>query len=426
MPLTPVLNTRTLVVFEIPSETGTLRVEIEGRKLFVDPDTGRIAFGTVSKIKTFEYSGDVSTGVGRSWDKIDLAAADLSVLLGTADWHIPQPGTPSYYDTFAALPTTSVLTIFSPTDNYVEGGSATDYLFGTELGDYMEGRGGNDRLIGGTGLDFLGGGEGDDRLFGGADEDALFGGTGNDRLAGEAGFNTLYGGEGNDKLSSGNDGSNQWGGAGNDVMLAGIGDDDLRGGDGNDYAAGGGGNDIIFGDADNDRLYGGADNDALNGGFGDDILDGGLGDDILEGAGGADVLNGSDGSDVLLGGGAADNMNGGAGNDVIYGETGNDTMMGGADLDQFIFDTASSGSKSIYAFNSIDDEVIFLQFEGDVASAYQYFLEHATNVGKNVVFTDGDLSITFTRTQLTAFSLENFGQTDGGDGGGGGGGEIIG
>jgi hypothetical protein len=73
----PVINTRTLVVYEVASENGTLRVEVEGRKLIVDPETGRITFGTISKIKSFEYSGDISTGAGRTWDKIDLAVADL-------------------------------------------------------------------------------------------------------------------------------------------------------------------------------------------------------------------------------------------------------------------------------------------------------------------------------------------------------------
>jgi Ca2+-binding RTX toxin-like protein len=426
MPETPIILTSRLVVYEIASETGTLRLEVAGRYLVVDPDTGRVVSGTVSKITSLEYNGDISTGAGRVWDKVNLAAGDLSVLLGTPDWHVPQPASVGYYDMFASLPSTVVVSTFTEVANFVQGGSGIDALYGTIKGDVIMAGDAGDRVYGLTGLDELHGEAGNDSLYGGEDEDALHGDAGDDRLVGGAGFNTLYGGDGNDSLTNLDDGGNQDGGLGNDVLISGAGNDDQRGGAGTDYVAGGGGDDTIFGDADNDRLYGGSEADAMYGGFGDDQVFGGLGDDRLEGNGGADSLNAGDGNDMLYGGNSHDLLYGGNGDDMIYGETGNDTIVGGAGVDQFIFDPTATGAKTIGAFSGSDDKVIFAQFEGDLYSAYQYFLEHAVNVGRSVVFTDGDQSITFTRTQLSAFSLNNFGIIDDNGDGGGIGGEIIG
>jgi Ca2+-binding RTX toxin-like protein len=426
MPITPVILTKSLVVFEIASANGTLRLEIDGRKLAVDPETGRIIGGTISSIKTFEYNTDVSTGAGRSWDRIDLPAADLSVLLGTADWHIPQPASLAYYDQMALLPGSTVVSTFTSNANFVAGSTTADYLFGKALGDVIEGRGGNDKLYGGNGLDQLFGGDGNDSLYGGADEDLLQGDAGDDRLVGDAGFNSLYGGDGNDKLSSGNDGSTMDGGAGNDVLIAGAGNDDLRGGTDNDVLVSGAGNDTLLGETGDDQLTGGDGADVMYGGDGIDKMKGGFGADQLEGGLGNDEIEGDEDDDIIYGGDGNDFMNGGAGNDTIHVETGNDTIVGGLGIDSFMFTSETTGAKLIAGFNGLEDEVIFGQFAGDVSSAYQYFLEHAVEVGRSVVFTDGDLSITFNRTSMSAFSLETFGTPSDGEDGGGWGGEVIG
>lgn len=425
MPITPVLNTKSFIVFEIAVTNGTLRLEVEGRKLGFDADSGRITSGTISSIKRFEYASDIEAGNGRSWGRIDLPVAALNTLLGNADWNIPTPGTSAFNTMMAALPATAVVTAFSAATNLITGSVVADYLFGTAKNDDASGNGGNDRIWGRQGNDELNGNAGDDRLFGESGDDSLYGGDDNDLLDAGAGANSLYGGNGNDKLKNGNDGAVMHGDAGNDVIVSGAGADDQRGGTGNDYLIGGAGDDTQFGGNDDDRIYGGDDDDTVNGGSGDDQLYGGLGMDSLNGGDGNDKLEGNEGNDELTGGNGHDELAGGGGDDVIQMELGNDTVNGGAGADSFIFDAATAGAKLFVGFASADDELIFNQFSGDAPSGYQYFLQHAENVGKNVVFVDGDLTVTFHRTQLSAFSVDNFGTPDLG-GGGDGGGDIIG
>lgn len=427
MPATLVSNTMRFIVYEVPNGETTLRLEISGRFLVIDPATGQITGGTIQKISGFEYAGDVTQGAGRTWANINLTASDLTTLLGTSDWQMPQPGSLAYYSVMGALPASTLVTTFTSIGTFVQGTDLVETLIGTESGDVIMGAGGDDRLYGRGGNDELQGEAGNDRLYGEDGDDVLLGGTGDDRLNGGTGYNTLYGGDGDDALSSNDDGAWMDGGAGNDGLVSGAGADDLRGAAGNDNLISGAGEDTLFGDDGNDRLNGGDDTDAMYGGAGNDRLNGGFGSDVLEGNDGNDRLDGDADDDVLFGGAGDDNLNGDIGNDQIHMETGNDTVTGGEGDDQFVFTAESSGAKIISAFNGVEDQVIFSQFDGDTPTAYQYFLENSVSVGRNVVFTDGDLSITFVRTQMSAFSQDTFGVIDNGGGSGGGiGSDIIG
>lgn len=245
-------------------------------------------------------------------------------------------------------------------NDYLQGGSAHDLLFGEGGSDHLVGGAGNDDLRGGSGPDILEGNAGDDLLMGEADNDHLLGGAGRDDLLGHDGddfleggseVDDLRGGDGNDQLEGGDGNDLLFGNAGSDSLYGGDGDDELRGGDGGDFLYGndgtdvligengddrlfgGNGNDTLWGQADDDHLEGGAGNDGLRGGSGADRLIGNAGDDLLLGEAGDDVLSGEEGNDELLGGEGNDTLWGNAGIDVLIGEGGNDQIYGGDDND---------------------------------------------------------------------------------------------
>ena len=80
-----------------------------------------------------------------------------------------------------------------PGEDYLEGGSATDYMIGGPGGNVILGRGDTDYLEGGPDQDFLFGNDGDDIMDGHAGNDFLFGGRGVDRLMGGEGADYLDG-----------------------------------------------------------------------------------------------------------------------------------------------------------------------------------------------------------------------------------------
>jgi Ca2+-binding RTX toxin-like protein len=115
-----------------------------------------------------------------------------------------------------------------------EGGTAVDWLVGSE---------GADDIAGGRGDDTLSGAGGDDLLFGGGGDDVLEGGAGNDSLADGSGSNTLAGGGGDDRLiATPADGAGA--DAGPDRLDGGEGDDTLTFSSG-DIAIGGAGADTF-------------------------------------------------------------------------------------------------------------------------------------------------------------------------------------
>jgi Ca2+-binding RTX toxin-like protein len=191
---------------------------------------------------------------------------------------------------------------------------------------------GDDTLVGGGGQDVVRGEDGADTVRGGAGDDTIDGGPGNDALdpglGGNADHDTLAGGEGDDSVSYGL----------RSAPVATTKDgvaDDGQAGEGDNI-----GLDIerITGGVANDTVGGGPDADVLDGGPGDDALNGFAGDDALHGDGGlsagADTLSGGLGNDVIQGDGGPDTLSGEAGNDVVEGGTGADRLSGGPGADQ--------------------------------------------------------------------------------------------
>ena len=65
-------------------------------------------------------------------------------------------------------------------DNFLDGGSGNDTIYGLAGGDVLYGHAGDDTLYGGLGNDTLEGGEGNDTLYGGDGMNGFYGGSGND------------------------------------------------------------------------------------------------------------------------------------------------------------------------------------------------------------------------------------------------------
>jgi Ca2+-binding RTX toxin-like protein len=284
-------------------------------------------------------------------------------------------------------------------NHFITGGFGNDYIDGWTGDDQLYGEGDNDFILGGQGRDALYGGDGLDRLEGDGttnalpaaggvvlglpDQDYLDGGAGDDVLLGYDYGDVLLGGEGADQLlgddypapsPSFNDtypvaqggrpvGADYLdGGAGDDLLFAGLGDDVLLGGDGNDEMRGdnvraGGWYDFGFfalsppvfnptgrlarftAEGGADYLDGGAGNDILIGDGGDDILLGGAEHDFLFGDDlstntviqGTDWLEGGAGDDQLMGGGGADALFGGDGTDLLVGDFADNPTAGADD-----------------------------------------------------------------------------------------------
>jgi Ca2+-binding RTX toxin-like protein len=118
-------------------------------------------------------------------------------------------------------------------DNYLNGTTAADVMYGYGGDDTFDAGGGDDRVYGGDGNDSLYFGRGNDIGSGDNGNDFLSGGDGNDRLFGNAGNDILYGGNGNDTLYGGAGPSDKlYGGAGSDRLYGGG---DMTGGAGRDY-----------------------------------------------------------------------------------------------------------------------------------------------------------------------------------------------
>ena len=85
---------------------------------------------------------------------------------------------------------------------------------------------------------------------------------------------------------------------------------------------------------------------------GHDQITGGSGNDRLYGHTGNDALRGAGGREILLGD---------AGNDDLFGGVGNDVLTGGRGQDDFVFNTAPSGSTNfdrITDFSAVDDRIL--------------------------------------------------------------------
>lgn len=254
-------------------------------------------------------------------------------------------------------------------NDYLDGGSGNDRLYGD---------GGNDHLDGGSDHDFLYGGDGDDTLIGGAGADwlddatgsnVLDGGAGDDQLRGGAGSNTyLFGkGDGADLIASVSNGGyvstlqfkasvsagevqvrNVWGsleftinGTSDKITVANvfIGDDPTNPANGVQQVKFFDGTTWNLATVVAATLLGTSAADEIRGTSAADIITGESANDRLTGAMGDDTLLGGDGNDSLMGEAGADLIDGGAGNDTLGGGTGNDTYRFGiGDGRDFIYD----------------------------------------------------------------------------------------
>ncbi|WP_404479230.1 cadherin domain-containing protein [Novosphingobium sp. BL-52-GroH] len=196
----------------------------------------------------------------------------------------------------------------------------------------------------------------DAALVGTAADDLLVGryGVFNDTLNGGAGGDVLVGYAGDDILS---------GGGGDDTLEGGLGADTLDGGANSVSAAStdagdtaryvrsaaaitidlkltGAQTSVDGSDALGDilvgieNIVGSAFNDTITGDANDNKFFGLAGTDNLYGGGGDDVLSGDDGNDNLYGEDGADSISGGLGNDKLYGGAQNDVLDGGDGDDQ--------------------------------------------------------------------------------------------
>lgn len=188
------------------------------------------------------------------------------------------------------------------------------------------------------------------------------------------------------------DKSYSWGSEGNNKIVGSAfadhidgngGDDQLNGGIGNDHIVGGKGNDTLGGDSGDDWLFDSEGNNRFVGGTGNDWMRGGTGDDF---------------------------MTGGAGKDVFYGKGGTDRFEGGAGVDSFVFNAKEAGKITISDFGKTD--ILVNALTGNGEEAYKDFMEHAHQVGKNVVYENGELQLTLMKCDLKMFEAGNFGSAE--------------
>ncbi|MEM7766870.1 MAG: hypothetical protein AAF253_05210 [Pseudomonadota bacterium] len=294
----------------------------------------------------------------------------------------------------------------------IDGGADDDRIAGQGGADDLRGGAGEDQISGGSGDDSIDGGDGDDFVNGGVGNDEVSGGTGDDDVRGADGDDTLNGGDGDDTLRGGKGDDTLNGDAGEDRLLGAEGDDTMDGGDGDDTLSGSNGDDTLFGGDGEDGLVGGKDNDRLDGGDGDDSLNGGDGfdiliggdgndtlrggddDDLLFGDGGDDQLSGQDGDDVLIASGDTDMASGGDGDDILLALEGDHVLVGGAGDDTFVFTSGSDGDHKVRDFKTGDAlQLAGFDLGAEAGEAFE-------QVGKDTVFSDGDVTVTFKRANV--------------------------
>ncbi len=270
-------------------------------------------------------------------------------------------------------------------NDWVQSLGGNDSVQGKAGDDTVYGGDGADTIVGGTGADYLSGDDGDDKLVGNYDDDRIYGGAGNDKA---------YGGTGADWVALGDDNDLAYGSYGDDIVYGGAGNDLVYGGNDQDQISGGAGDDTLRADRGNDSVDGDAGNDSIDGGYGNDLLAGGGDNDTVKGNIGNDTLMGESGNDSLLGG---------DGLDSLYGGVGDDTLAGGSGADSFFF-ASSFGTDVIRDFRDNVDTIFFTEGLGGASTAAEA-LAHAEQVGRAVVFTFGENTLTVLNTTL--LKLEN-------------------
>jgi len=129
----------------------------------------------------------------------------------------------------------------------------------------------------------------------------------------------------------------------------------------------------------------------------------GDGDDVIEASGvsaGAIglVLDGGDGDDVIIGGEGDDTLIGGEGDDVLIGGGGNDTFDFGPGDDIEI--------QSFMAGAGSEDRIDLRGLAG--ASSFDWVMEHAQQVGADVLFDFGEEQMTLVDVQVNGLHSDDF------------------
>ncbi len=282
-------------------------------------------------------------------------------------------------------------------DVSIDGGGASDVLWGNIGNDTINGRSGNDNINGGPGNDILNGNEDDDLIYGGDGMDTLNGGSGRD---------ILHGGNDNDSLiftfdsisgpaSVTNDGSSGVGGTGETASVTGlfVSSDVFDGGAGYDTLTMTAASDVFrlwdpvtsgHPDATPLRLI---DIEEIRAGAGNDVIDltdpnHSYGDIKILGEAGNDTIWSSAGNDTLDGGDNDDSIYGGIGNDHLIGGNGNDILRGGPNA------SVSGVFQSVTYDKDFSDDTVFPPL------MEKQYLQHMETLG----VAPGDLSIHFDST----------------------------
>jgi Ca2+-binding RTX toxin-like protein len=382
------------------------RVEVTGKGLTYDPETGFPNGGTVFAVTLVQnfFPGAPVLPI-RSFKALNAATDALAALVPDGQW-------------------------FS-----VAGIDALPGLHGSVLrinhfayGDDIYSGNGNAVVAVAAGENLVSTGAGNDSIRGGSGDDIVVSRGGDDRVRTGAGNDTVHAGSGNDRVSLANGDDFAYGEDGNDVIFGETGNDVLSGGSGNDVLSGGDGNDSLAGGLDSDILHGGEGNDTLEGNEGDDRLDGGAGGDRMDGGAGNDRLRGRDGDDRMTGGSGTDWLDGGAGNDLLRSGTGSDTLVGGAGndtlvaegeaavlvggagADLFVFRAGSPGDTAYVSGFSVAEDLISVEAPGATAAeAMAFFMARAFQAGGTTVFTGDDgMVVRFSKLSLGTLSEANF------------------
>lgn len=313
------------------------------------------------------------------------------------------------------------LSLFTPTNNHVDGGLGNDLL---------NGNGGDDTLIGGAGADTLNGGSGLDYASYETASGSVVANLDNSNLNAlvttlDASFYPSKASDGVGDVYSGIEGI--IGSSFNDILSGDASDNILVGGAGLDLLNGGLGNDRLYGDEGTDYLYGGAGGDLIDGGAGEDYVafsNANSGVTVNLGfaaantgdAAGDIYLNiegvvGSLFNDVLVGGAGQDILSGDAGDDVIVGGGGQDRLIGGQGSDTFGI-LANSGTDYIIDFTAGIDKVAFSKdVFASAEAAYAALIENPAENGFGptaYLHTDNGGLVVFNGVAMAQITVSDF------------------
>lgn len=296
----------------------------------------------------------------------------------------------------------------------LNGSNFDDLLIGDAGPNRLEGRSGNDTLVGGQGNDILNGEAGRDVLIGGLGDDTyIFFHSADNVFDGDTIIENV--GEGIDSVYTATSTYTIEANV-EDVSFIGTGNFTGVGNGLANTLSGGGGNDVILGGDGNDILIGGSGGDVLNGGNGSDVASystapAGVrasltspsintGDAAGDSYVAIESLAGSNFNDTLVGSDAANTLSGGLGNDTLTGLKG---------ADSFVFSSTVFGRDIITDFAATGQNHDILEFDHSTFSKAADVLNHAVQVGKDVVISfDAADTVTLVGINVHQLSASDF------------------